>query len=536
MLPNRLPFRLALLVPTLGCLLAVSPDPAAPQEPADPPPTAQTAADPYGAVTSEHSVEVDGETLEYTARAGLVPIRATETGETHGHIFFTAYTLDAPRGESPRPLTFVWNGGPGANSVLTHFVGFGPKRLEPLTAEGADEVRLVDNQETWLDDTDLVFVDPVGTGYGRPTESKYTEEFYNTLGDIASVSEFVRVYLTRYDEWDRPLFLAGESYGSWRAAGVAEELQHSDVSVDGVILISGGIPVGRVVSAPMRAALFIPTRTAAAFHHEKLAPDLQSDLDSTLRAAESWARSEYAPALGRRDALDEAERRELVEGLARFTGLEPDEISEDTLVLDRRHFAETLLEEQDAVLGRFDTRQTSPAEASDDGSAASERTRTVVDYFRSELGYRTDLAYQGLEQGFEPTTDSEEPSSVGARWNYNQNMPAEGDTAAAETDPLIRLVYEGPPRGSEPWLLRAIRMDPSIQAFVAAGMYDSLNSCPFNEHLVTRLDPDVADNITLACYSGGHVMYEDQDDRTRLEREVSKFLQEASGQEGGAQE
>ena len=148
------------------------------------------------------------------------------------------------------------------------------------------QCELEDNQTTWLDQTDLVFVDPIGTGFSRPTKREYAAEFYNTLGDIASVAEFVRVYLTRFDAWDAPLLIAGESYGVWRAAGVAEALVKSGRKVAGVILISGGIPVGPVLSDEMRTALFVPTRTAAAFHHKKLPPDLQTDWNSTLGKVE----------------------------------------------------------------------------------------------------------------------------------------------------------------------------------------------------------------------------------------------------------
>lgn len=242
--------------------------------------------------TTHHQIRVGQRTLRYTARAGRLPIRHNETGEIHGRMFFVAYLLDRAPNEPARPLTFLWNGGPGSNSTLVHLSGFGPKRIKSSddpTGPPDCECELEDNQTTWLDRTDLVFVDPIGTGFSRPTRTEYGAEFYNTLGDIASVAEFVRVYRTRFDAWDAPLLIGGESYGVWRAGGVAEALVRRRQKVAGVILISGGIPVGPVVPDDMRTALFVPTRTAAAFFHEKLSPDLQTDLTSTLEKAETWA-------------------------------------------------------------------------------------------------------------------------------------------------------------------------------------------------------------------------------------------------------
>ena len=230
-------------------------------------------------VTTRHQITLGGRTLKYTARAGLLPIQVNDTGDVHGRMFFTAYQLDRQPGEPPRPLTFLWNGGPGSNSTLVHLVGFGPRRIrtaDDATAPPTCECELEDNQTTWLDRTDLVFVDPIGTGFSRPTRPEYGEEFYSTLGDIAAMAEFVRVYLTRFDAGDAPLVIGGESYGVWRAAGVAELLEQRGRRVAGVVLISGGMGLGTVGTEEMRTALFIPTRTAAASFHKKLPADLQS--------------------------------------------------------------------------------------------------------------------------------------------------------------------------------------------------------------------------------------------------------------------
>ena len=469
-------------------------------------------------VTTRHQIKVGQKMLRYTARAGLLPIRRNETGEIHGHMFFIAYLLDRLPNEPARPLTFLWNGGPGANSTLVHLSGFGPKRIKSSDdpAETPDcECELEDNQTSWFDQTDLVFVDPIGTGFSRPTKAEYASEFYNTLGDIASVAEFVRVYLTRFDAWDAPLFIGGESYGVWRAAGVAEALAQRGRKIAGVILISGGVPVGPVLSDEMRAALFIPTRAAAAFFHKKLPPDLQTDLASALEKAETWARKEYAPALAKRDKLSESERQTIIAQLARFTGLDASLIDRQTLIVARRQFAEQLLRDRKQALGRFDTRQIDGAES----RPRAERDLVINKYLRSTLKFKTDLAYQGVEEGFSPNTGGR-GLSVGARWDYNQGPPPPPG-ATPNTD--------APPGGSQPWLRRAMAIDPSLKAFVAAGLYDSLNSCAGNDYLVSQLEPELKRNITARCYEGGHAMYESPDARRQLKQDISKFIQDTVG-------
>ena len=462
-----------------------------------------------GIVTTRHQTDLDGRTVSYTARAGFLPIRHNETGEARAHVFFMAYQMERKPDESARPLTFFWNGGPGANSMLLHFVGFGPKRLEDAAASGG-AWDLIDNQGTLIEQTDLVFVDPVGTGFSRPTKPEYAPDFYNTLGDIDSIAEFVRVFCLRFDAWDAPLFLAGESYGVWRVGGVAETLANRGMHISGVILISGGIPVGPVVSEEMKQALFIPTRTAAAYYHGKLSADLQEDLDNTLNKVESWARTEYAKALENRDSLTEPERQAILDTLARFTGLDPGVLDKDSLLLDRKRFAELLLLKEGLELARFDTRETTSQP-----STRSSQVDPISRYLRSDLQFKCDLAYAGLETGFWAAGYSWR-NSVGARWNYNQGT----------SPPKKPLTTDAPPGGSQPWLLRAMKINPSLKVFVAAGLYDSLNSCAGNSYLVSELDPEIRENFTLACYEGGHAMYHDGDVRLQIQHDIAEFIKQ----------
>jgi carboxypeptidase C (cathepsin A) len=467
--------------------------------------------------TTHQEVTVDGRRLQYTVRAGRLPIRANETGEIHGQMFFTAYSLDRSPSEAPRPLTFLWNGGPGANSVLVHLEGFGPKRIvmpdSPLDPPTCD-CELESNDGTWLEATDLVFVDPIGTGFSRLSRREHAGEFYNVLGDTASVAEFIRLYLTRFDAWDAPLFVGGESYGTWRAAGVADALVQRDIRVAGVILISGGVPVGSVESEEMRVAHLITSRTATAFYHRRLAADLQGSLENALKQAETWARSEYGPALARRDTLSDSEREGVVTGLARFTGLKPDQIDRKTLVINRQDFLEKLLPDSQRVPARFDTRRL--VAKSPVPSPAGARAVLVGRYLRGEIGFDTDLAYLGLERGYRPVTETA-ATGPAAEWRYNQS-PAD------EAPPARLTTGDGPPGARPAWLRSAIERRPSIRAFVATGLYDSLNSCALNSYVVSRLDAAVRDRITTECYEGGHMMYQDRGTRLQLKRDVTAFI------------
>jgi len=470
-------------------------------------------------VTTRHEISVPGRALAYTAHAGRLPIRHNETGEVLGDIFFVHYALDPAPGASPRPLTFLWNGGPGANSTLVHLVGFGPKRIRapdsPLDPPGCDCV-LEANDGTWLGFTDLVFVDPIGTGFSRPRAKELADGFYGARADAATIAELVRLFLQRFDAWDAPLFLGGESYGTWRAAGAAKALEERGIRVAGVLLVSGGVPVGSVEREEMRVAKLLTARTAAAFWHRRLEPGLLRDLDATLAEAERWTTDVYAPALARRDSLGATKRRTVVEGLARFTGLPVDAIDAEALVVNRADFQHALLRDRGEELARFDTRLVAGAQGPPEGARAA----LVGSYLRDELGFETEAAYQGLEDGYRSVNDSG-PVSPGARWRYDHFAP--GDPG-----PPRLTVGDGPPGPRPSWLREALAMDPATRVYVATGHFDSLNSCALNAHLVAVLPDDLRDNFTLACYEGGHVMYADRGVRRAMRDDVARFVGEAS--------
>jgi carboxypeptidase C (cathepsin A) len=428
-------------------------------------------------------------------------------------------------------VIFVWNGGPGANSTTVHLIGFGPWRLRtPEDAAQPTPVTpgLYENDATWLAFADLVFVDPVGTGFARPTTSENGEAFYNTLGDIASTAEFIRVFRLRFDLQDAPIFLAGESYGAWRAAGAAEILDKRGVPIAGVLLISGGLGMGQGAPNAIRTALFVPVRTAAALYHQRLAPQLQRDPAATLEEVKLWALNVYSPAWEKQAALSDAERDQIIGDLARYTGVPASSVDREKLSMTSRQFLTALLQDRNASLGRYDMRvvRTEAGERSDDDLS---RDQITMRYLRDDLGFKSDLAYQGVETGWSPTPDNEASQGPAMRWVWNQGEAAltSGTDAAVQANQATAGSGDGPPGGSQPWMLRAMKRNPKLKLFVAAGAYDSLNSHALNTWIIDSAGSEIARNTTLKCYPAGHIMYDTKAARFSLRDDVEAFVKMA---------
>ena len=314
-------------------------------------------------VVTRHELRAGGRVLKYTATAGLMPLRS-ETGELEAHVFYVAYTLD--RGGAPlekRPLMFSFNGGPGSSSVWLHMGALGPKRVK-MKDDGMmppPPYALVDNEDTWLTETDLVFIDPVGTGYSRAVKPELGKKFWGVDGDIASVGEFIRLYLARNERWASPLFLVGESYGTTRAAGLSGYLVEKGIAFNGILLVSSilNFQTGRFTKGnDLPYPLFLPTYTATAWYHKKLSPDLQQDFAKTRAEVEQWTSTGYAEALAKGDRLSPEERSAVIDRLSRYTGLSKTFIDQANLRIDEPHFTKELLRDQKLVVGRLDSRFT----------------------------------------------------------------------------------------------------------------------------------------------------------------------------------
>jgi len=466
-------------------------------------------------VVTEHQIKADGRLLKYTAETGRIAIRDVETGEPHGYMFYIAYRV--PPSGKPRPVTFVWNGGPGANSSLLHFHVVGPKRVE------GDQ--LVDNAETWLTETDLVFVDPIGCGFSRPAKAEYASEFYGTVGDVASVTEFVRCWRLLHDADDTPVVLAGESWGAGRAASVGYALEKRGVRVDGLVLISGGTGLNTEYCPPeLKDALRVVDLIATALHHDKIPLEMGKDSDTIRKAADVWARQTYAPALANTGILSDTQRTAVINQLSRFTGLSVDQIDGKTLRFTPRQYRTSLLKDKGKALQVFDMRRTVKAGASP-VTVEFKAESAILRYLRRDLEYHTDLPYVGLEspeQGFAPS--GKYPESVNARWNW-----ATVPVSAEEFSAAVKAAAEsggGPPRLGPPLPAteEAIALNPDMMVLVASGIFDSYASCAANEEASRHLPPALRQSISFKCYVGGHMMYLDPATRLEFSKDVKDMI------------
>jgi carboxypeptidase C (cathepsin A) len=459
-------------------------------------------------VVTQHSIRLGNRTLHYTATVGLMPIRDAED-KIEAHIFYMAYTLDRPPEGRRRPLMFSFNGGPGSSSVWLHLGALGPRRVQMLPDGGMPPppAELVDNEFTWLDRTDLVFIDPVGTGYSRPVKPDLGKKFWSVQGDIDSVGEFIRAYLTQYERWESPLFLVGESYGTTRASGLAGYLVDHGIALRGIVLVSAVLNFETLAFSPgndLPYALFLPSYTATAWYHKKLPPNYQRDLQKTLREVEQWSASHYAAALARGDRLLPSERQDVIDHLALYTGLSKTYIQQSNLRIDQQHFAKELLRSEERTVGRYDSRfkgvdETAVSSVPDyDPSEAVVRppfTTAFNNYIRSELKYRSDAEYRILHGMHE--------------WNWGSAIG-------------------GFPNVSEA-LRRGFVKNPYLKVFVASGYYD-LATPYFGTHYTIdhlNLDPTLRGNVTTAEYGAGHMMYIQNQSLAKLKQDVSAFLGDA---------
>jgi carboxypeptidase C (cathepsin A) len=466
-------------------------------------------------VVTQHSIRLGNKALNYTATVGLMPIRNAQD-EIEAHIFYMAYTLDAPPEGRHRPLMFSFNGGPGSSSVWLHLGALGPRRVQMLPDGGMPPppADLVDNEYTWLDGVDVVFIDPVGTGYSRPVKPELGKKFWSVQGDIDSVGEFIRGYLTQYERWASPLFLVGESYGTTRASGLAGYLVDHGIALRGIVLVSAVLnfeTLGFSRGNDLPYVLFLPSYAATAWYHKKLPPSHQLDLQKTLREVEQWAVTHYAVALAKGDRLTRSERQDVIDHLAQYTGLSKTYIEQSNLRVDEPHFAKELLRSEGWTVGRYDSRfkgmdETAVSSVPDyDPSEAVVRpafTAAFNNYVRSELKYKSDAEYRILR---------------GIRdWNWGN-------------------ASQGFPNVSDA-LRRGFVKNPYMRVFVASGYYD-LATPYFGTHYTIdhlNLDPSLRANVTTAEYEAGHMMYIRNQSLVKLKRDVSAFLEEALRARGQA--
>jgi len=495
-------------------------------------------------IVTEHTITIGGQVVKYRATVGYyylpddpprdwaldaasagldggpgdpaAPASTHRDDEPKAKIFYVAYAREGVGSLAKRPITFAFNGGPGSASIWLHMGALGPRRVH-LTDRGespAPPYTLEDNANSWLDATDLVFIDPMSTGFSRPTEGTNAREYYGYPQDLASVANFVRLYTTRNGRWASPKLIAGESYGTVRAAGLSDYLQSRyGLYMNGIVLISSVLNYETISFAPGTDAaypLFLPSYAAVAWYHHKLGADLQAKpLADVLTEAENFSNGDYLTALARGDALPAADRDRAAAELSRLTSLPAAYFAQLHLrVPDQLYFSQ-LLKDEDRGIGRYDGRfkglRYAPGTDGDEFDPSYEAVRPPFtagfnDYVRRELKYESDLSYEALIP-VQP-------------WSLQANRYL--DVAEA--------------------LRQAMTRNPYLKVWICCGYYDL--ATPYFGAKVTAarmlLDPAVRSNLTLTYYESGHMVYIDRPSLTKLKNDFNTFLQHAVTDNGPA--
>jgi len=469
-------------------------------------------------VESKHSVQIGGKAINYTVTVGTIVLKeetADREKEAEGEkpraqVFFIAYTKDGVRDRSNRPISFSFNGGPGSSSVWLHLGVLGPRRviLEDDGNLPAPPFKLTDNQYSLLDETDLVFIDPMSTGYSRPVEGQKPKEWHSFRKDIESVGDFIRLYTTRYKRWLSPKFLVGESYGTTRAAGLSGYLQdRHGMYLNGLMLISAVLDFTTLdfnLNNDLPYIMFLPSYAATAWYHRKLT--LRMPLQTLLKEVEEFAFGDYAAALLKGNSLTPEERANVAQKLARYTGISPEFIERTNLRIIDQHFFKELLRDRNQVVGRLDSRLLGR-----DRLGVTERperdpllntvmgpyTAAFYDYVRAELNFESDLPYEILN---------------GKVWPWSYSEFENQYVNVAET------------------LRHAMTANPYLKVFVANGYYDLGTPYFATEYTFNHLglDESLRDNVSMEYYDAGHMMYIHLPSLKEMKRDLSRFIKNAS--------
>lgn len=457
-------------------------------------------------VVREHTLDLDGRTLEYTTTTGRMPLK-DEWGNIVAQVFFIAYTK---KGADPkkRRLTFSFNGGPGSPSLWLHLGTLGPKRI-PMERGGflpQPPYHLVPNPSTWLDDSDLVFIDPVGTGFSQAKDAETAEKYWGMKGDIESVGEFIRLYLARYQRFSSPVYVVGESYGTTRAAGISQYLVQRGIGLSGIFLVSVVLNFQTLrawVGNDLPHVLYLPSFAATAWHHGKVDRELFTDFQSFLREVEEFAIGEYASGLLLGDRLPESDAQELARRISLYIGIREKYVRQHKLRVPIMRFCKELRRDEGITVGRLDSRiyghdldQGRESIEHDPSMSALMPPYSMAfnDYVRTELGYETDLEYHIFR---------------GVKKDWKWDMPGDGppDTSAELSAALVR--------------------NPHMSIYIASGYFDLATPYFATEHTLAHmsLPNELRDRITIGEYEAGHMMYTHEESLERLHRDIREFYE-----------
>lgn len=461
-------------------------------------------------VTTSHSVAIGGKTIEYEATAGHLTL-TKEDGTVRAKVFFVAYTKKAEKDPAKRPITFSFNGGPGSSSVWLHLGVLGPRRVK-MNDDGTTlppPYQLVDNEHSWLDLTDLVFIDPVSTGFSRAADEKTAgADFHGYQQDIESVGAFIRRWIADNKRWASPKYLIGESYGTTRASGLSDHLQSRyGMSLNGVILVSAVLNFQTIDFAEgndLPYALFLPSFAASAQYHKKLSPELNAEpVADFMSRVRRYAEEDYNQVLFQGNAIAPESRKHTLTMLASLTGLSEDYLDKSDLRLNIHRFCAELLRDRGMAIGRFDSRYTGlvanrlsewmERDPSYAPAAAGCFSTCINDYLTRELNVNTTLPYEVL---------------TGKVWPW--------DYGSAKNEYL----------NVAPSLRNAILSNPALKVWILNGYYDLATPFFATEYTVNHMGlPDaLRGNISMSYYKAGHMMYLLKSELTAMKSDAERYF------------
>lgn len=478
---------------------------------AAPSPQSAPSAIPMTATVTHHVAVIGGHSIRYTATAGTIEVTGFG-GQSRASLFYIAYTVDRQGEDAPRPLTFAYNGGPGGSSALVHMAAFGPRTLR--MADAADPPpsprTIIDNPDSLLDVSDLVFVDPVGSGYSRLLPDAKADDFYGVVQDAHVTAQFIRRYIDQNDRWSSAKYLAGESYGTLRSAVTARLLQQDGIALAGIVLMS--TILDNTTLFPQAGNdepywLFLPSEAAVAAYHHRIATP--PDLDGLLREVRAFAGGPYLTALAQGSALPQAQRADVAETLHQYTGLPTDQILRAGLRVTPDEFARTLLADQSQVVARADGRFHAPlAQPAGDAGPASDPAYDAIlpafaaalnTYLRDEIGYVTIDRYVILDPG------------IADAWQW---APTSRGSPTA-----LSVGYD---------LRDTMIANPDLRVFSVNGVYDLTSPFLASEYTLSHLGlpPDRQGNISYGYYPSGHMVYINGAARALLKRDLRSFYEQ----------
>ncbi len=449
---------------------------------------------------SNHSVTVKGVTVPYRVTAGTQPVW-DEAGEPIASLFFTYYERTDVQDRANRPLVFSFNGGPGSASVWMHVGYTSPKQLL-IDDEGfpVQPYGVRDNPHSIIDVADIVYVNPVNTGFSRIIGDAEREQFFGVNEDVKYLAAWIDTFVSRWGRWESPKFLIGESYGTTRVSGLAARLQDSHwMFLNGVVLVSPtGLGIDR--DGPVRQALVLPYFAAAAWYHGQLGPELQErDLDAVLAEVEAYTVETYLPALARGGYLDPQRREQVAGEVARYSGLSADFVSQHNLRIPTSNFWKELLREEGYTVGRLDSRyrgldRQDAGESPDYNQELTSWNQAfapaINHYMRDVLGFETDLRYWL----FGPVRP----------WNRDGNQTGEG-------------------------LRSAMAKNPNLHMMVQSGYFDGATDYFSAKYTMWHMDPSgrLRDRMRFEGYRSGHMMYLRAEDLATSNEHLREFIQGA---------